>query len=259
MALSELHLNPHLPPRLLAGLDLGQVSDPTALALAEREMILGPTGRMEPRFLVRFLERVPLRTSYPDVKRGVRKRLTALGEPCSLILDATGVGRAVADIFKDPATDDEQQAETAMHPRFRLPRRLAPICITLTAGLQATQVSYFEWHVPKRDVVMTFSVALQQNRVWVAEALPDAATLLKEAHNFTWKPTKAGNDEYGAWREGQHDDLLLAVAILVWWGDKYAPRYAHEQGEVQAKAIATGNPLIRPERQQVAVGTGRVW
>lgn len=233
-------LNPHRPPRLLAGLDLGQLSDPTALALAQREMILGPAGRLEPRFLVRFLERVPLRTSYPDVVRGVRKRLTALGEPCSLILDNTGVGKAVADIFKEPVTAEDQEHEALLHPTWRLARTLLPVQITLTAGLHAKQESWWEWHVPKREVIMTFSVALQQNRVWVAEALPDAATLLKEAHNFQWKPTKAGNDEYGAWREGQHDDLLLAVAILVWWGEKYCP--VSVDGQQQRYATATGDP-----------------
>ena len=27
------------------------------------------------------------------------------------------------------------------------------------------------------------------------------------------------HDSYGAWREGQHDDLVLAVALAVWFAE----------------------------------------
>jgi hypothetical protein len=37
------------------------------------------------------------------------------------------------------------------------------------------------------------------------------------------KITASGNEQYGAWREGEHDDLVLAVALACWgarraWG-----------------------------------------
>jgi hypothetical protein len=28
-----------------------------------------------------------------------------------------------------------------------------------------------------------------------------------------------GHDSYGQWREGQHDDLVLAVALAAWWAE----------------------------------------
>jgi hypothetical protein len=31
---------------------------------------------------------------------------------------------------------------------------------------------------------------------------------------------QAGRDSYGAWREGTHDDLLLAVALSCWAAEK---------------------------------------
>lgn len=230
------------PPRFLVGLDIGQLSDPTALAIGEREMVLVDGQRLAPRFLVRFLERVPLRTPYPQMVRGVRQRLTALGEPATLLLDATGVGRGVVDLFKEPVTAEQHEAEAAYHPRWRLARVLHPVAITLTGGAQARQVEgrLDEWTVPKRDLIMVLQVALQQGRVQVAKALPDAATLVKEAQQFQWRPTKTGDDAYGAWREGQHDDLLLAVAMLVWWGERYAPVQAPET--TQAYAVRTRLP-----------------
>ena len=35
------------------------------------------------------------------------------------------------------------------------------------------------------------------------------------------KVTPAANEVFGAWREGQHDDLVLAVAIAVWQAEHF--------------------------------------
>ncbi len=34
------------------------------------------------------------------------------------------------------------------------------------------------------------------------------------------KITVAGNDTYEAWRESDHDDLVLAAAMAAWYGEK---------------------------------------
>ena len=31
-------------------------------------------------------------------------------------------------------------------------------------------------------------------------------------------------DTYEAWREGDHDDLVLAAAIGIWWAERAEPR-----------------------------------
>ncbi len=51
----------------------------------------------------------------------------------------------------------------------------------------------------------------------MAPELPEAETLMNELLNFEVKITAAANDVYGAWREGTHDDLVLAVALTCWW------------------------------------------
>ncbi len=82
-----------------------------------------------------------------------------------------------------------------------------------------------DWHVPKRDLVATLQILLQGKRLLVADALPDAAVLLQEMLNFQMKITAAANDVYGAWREGAHDDLVLAVALACWWAERPRPRW----------------------------------
>ena len=35
-----------------------------------------------------------------------------------------------------------------------------------------------------------------------------------------------GHDSYGAWREGTHDDLGLALAVSLWTGERRWARFA---------------------------------
>jgi hypothetical protein len=51
----------------------------------------------------------------------------------------------------------------------------------------------------------------------VARNLPEAELLARELLNFQVKITATAHDTYGAWREGTHDDLVLAVALVCWW------------------------------------------
>ena len=66
----------------------------------------------------------------------------------------------------------------------------------------------------------TIQVLLQTKRLKIATLLPEAKTLLEEMTNFQVKISLAGHDSYGAWREGTHDDLLLAVAMACWVAEK---------------------------------------
>jgi hypothetical protein len=227
------------PPKFIAGLDIGQQVDPTALCIMERQMLLDQ-GTLVPRFDTRYLERLPLQTPYPVMVKGVRERLEKLGDRAVLVIDATGVGRAVTDQFRDGwHTTDSLTGE-----RLTLPGKPTIIALTITNAEHARSERWDEWYVPKRDLIMTFMVALQQRRFRVAAGLKEAEMLFKEGQGFQWKVSKAGNDLYGAWREGQHDDLLLACAIAVWWGERYAPR-SLPSSQGQAYAIGSGNPLRR--------------
>ncbi len=53
---------------------------------------------------------------------------------------------------------------------------------------------------------------------FIAERLPLARTLTQELADFEVKISPSGHDTYSA-RSGQHDDLVLAVAIVAWRGE----------------------------------------
>jgi hypothetical protein len=63
------------------------------------------------------------------------------------------------------------------------------------------------------------AVLLEQRRIEVADGMPESVTLKAELGSFRTKISAAGNDQYGAWREGEHDDLVLAVALACWYGE----------------------------------------
>lgn len=214
-------------PRYFAGLDVGQLADPTALAIVERSLRLGPQG-ITPWFDVRHLERVPLRTPYPQMVEGVRERLEVLKEHCVLLIDATGVGRGIVDLFRQAWTVWDA---TTQQPVI-LPQKPRIVSVTLTGGTETRHPVWHEWHVPKREVITPLLLALQRQRIRIAASLPDAQTLLAEARNFQYR-IKQSHDEYGAWREGTHDDLVLATAMAIWWGTYYCPQGpSHAHGRI---------------------------
>lgn len=177
-----------------AGLDLGQAQDYTALAIVEKTQ-----DAME--YHVRHLERFPLGTTYTDqVQRviGIMQRIPGT----TLIIDQTGVGRAVYDLFKKSG--------------------LSPIGVSIHGGDRATHDGGV-WKVPKRDLVAALTVAFQNGELKIASSLPEASTLIKELQNFRVKiDPKTAHDSYEAWREGDHDDLVLAVALAVWYARRDA-------------------------------------
>lgn len=189
-------------PSYFVGLDLGQAKDYTALCILERH------GQgMEADFHARHLQRYPLGTSYPSMVADVSEMLRRpeLGGRPTLAIDRTGCGAAVGDMFKEA----------------NLPAELFQVMIT--GGDKESREDDI-YRVPKRDLVGVTQVALQTGKLKVAASLSEAATLTTELQNFQVKITDAANDVYGAWRDGAHDDLVLAVALALWAGRR--PVYA---------------------------------
>ena len=183
----------------IMGLDLGQMQDYTALAILEKT---NSSDNHHNGYQLRHLERFKLGTEYPVVVERVIELLLTdeLKKSCHLVIDATGVGRAVIDIFRWEG--------------------LTPIAITITGGDSVSKEGA-EYRVPKRDLVGVVQALLQTERLKIAKSLPLAKTLLEELQNFKVKITLNAHDTYGEWREGKHDDLVLAVAMACWFGENY--------------------------------------
>ena len=81
------------------------------------------------------------------------------------------------------------------------------------------------WRVPKRDLVGVMQVLLQTGRFKVASQLKLRPILQAEMLNFKVKidPVTA-HDSYSAWREADHDDLVLSVALACWYAETAVPK-----------------------------------
>ena len=179
------------------GLDLGQAQDYTAIAVVEKKELPKPA-----EYHVRHLERPKLGTPYPAIVDRVKQLMA--GDPLlnrtALVVDKTGVGAPVVDLFKEAG--------------------LKPVAVTITGG---NSVSRDEdgFCVPKRDLVTALQVLFQSGRLKVAGDLKLAPVLVEELLNFKVKiNVKTAHDSYEAWREGIHDDLVLAVALACWYAEK---------------------------------------
>src|SRR5262249_48673747 len=139
-----------------------------------------------------------------------------------LVVDQTGCGRPVVDLIK----------------AAKLEAKLVPV--TITAGLSESHSSD-GWHVAKVILISGVQVLLQERRLRFAASLPETPTLVKELQSYRVRVTPAANETFNA-REGQHDDLLLAVCLAVWAGQRLAP--ASRPVLDQTPGAATGNPTL---------------
>jgi hypothetical protein len=208
--------------RYLIGVDIGQMVDFTALAIVERvappagppphphEVGQFPVPPAAPaRYIVHHLQRFELRTPYPHIVNRIVELLhrpELAGQPMALLLDTTSVGRAILDMFK--------------HANVR------PQAITIHGGSKITNEG-LEWHVPKKALVFALTSLAQARPVRLAlgDQLPFAADVRREMQSFTAKINpETSHESFLAWREADHDDLLLSLAMACWWGEHWGTK-----------------------------------
>jgi len=187
------------------GVDLGQAQDYTALALIKRVVTrwVPPEGdiKEESAYHLQLLDRAPLDVLYPVV---VRQVVTLLDRPplsreTPCVVDRSGVGRAVTDMFTEAGID--------------------PYTVTITGGDTVTREGR-HYNIPKRDIVGSLIAVYQAGRLKVAKEMELWPQLVHELTNFKLKQNlKTGHDSYESWRESDHDDLVLALGLAVWYAE----------------------------------------
>jgi hypothetical protein len=178
---------------MFVGVDLGQARDYTAIAVIE-----GGTG-YKIRHLIRERE-----LTYPVLvdqiynlmrNKAFRERRT------TLVVDRTGVGAPIVDLLSA--------------------KGLKPVSITITGGDRPTNEEEDHWNVPKRDLIANLIAISQLGKLKIAAGLDEAQTLAEEFQNLRLKiDIRTSNENYMPWRESQHDDLVFAVALALWYAEK---------------------------------------
>ena len=192
------------------GLDLGALVDPTALAVVERlrtgtgewEIDGTKVSREKARddLFLRYIERIPLKSSYLDVVGYIGGLLAKppFDGKGTLVLDRTGVGQPVLDHFHASGTK--------------------PISVYFTGGDQTHQDGR-DFRVPKSTLINNLIAKIDCGELTAAEGLPDREAFEDELQAFRRKTGVGGRVSYDA-QAGHHDDLLIAVALAVWWASR---------------------------------------
>jgi hypothetical protein len=161
------------------------------------------------RYEVPHLERLPLGVSYPNVVEHIAELLAR--DPIAsvnpdLIIDYTGVGAPVCDLLDQ--------------------RGLNPIKICITSGDGQSNVGNNRWNVSKAFLISGLDAVLNTGELHFAAELLEAGALKNELANFNRSVSSTSRVTYAA-RTGQHDDLVLAIALAVWRARGNGPGVVH--------------------------------
>jgi hypothetical protein len=227
---------------LFLGLDLGKNRDFSALAALEYKRTWTLVRNlvnygMDPEdekveYTVRQLARVPLGTRYLDVVQTVQDllRKVAKSYDCTLIVDATGVGAPVIEMFED-----------AMPPQ-----RSKMVSVVITASCTpdgAKTAGRNEWKVPRHDLLTSLQMMLETEQIIIGADLKHSQALHEEL--LEMRSLKSGGS-------GKHDDLTMALALACWRARKVQPPPLTGDGVPKPKPFGFQNNAFG----QAIYGTG---
>jgi hypothetical protein len=198
----------------LVSLDLGLAGEPTALAIvkpASEYFYASPfTCEIdhENSYDVVHLERFGAGVGLPVIVERVGEILDAVDQQKrpripehQLLLNITSVGKPALRYFRAQ----------------KLPPR--QVFTIVNGGAEAWTNGVRT--VAKRSIITTALIALQTRHLRIARKLELGPVLQEELLNFRMNPPKL-TDSIEAIREGPNDDLVFAVSIACWWGERYS-------------------------------------
>jgi hypothetical protein len=190
----------------LIGLDLGQRHDHSALVIVEKPF-RHALSTMPRTLHVRMAMRIPLGTPYPEVVEIVRwivamanQRRLADDGLTRLVVDATNLGRPIVDLLR----------------QARLDCLLVPVTITGGDRQNRRSGESEAMNVPKQDLIAGLQMALEKGELRLSKTMKELGALKRELMDVRLNRRPGGTPQFGAEAYGQHDDLVIALALAVW-------------------------------------------
>jgi hypothetical protein len=186
----------------ISGLDLGRRSQYAALAVAEqtRDDDAGLA-----RYAVRELRRWPPGAGHAAVLADVLGLFAAPPLAGStLVIDGTAVGASVVEMFRRGGINAYVQE------------------VLITAGHAVSKDETGALRVARAQLASALVALGATRRLRVVRTLPLRAAFDRELDTFTARPAPAGDEQVMAdSRVGKHDDLVLAVAVACFCGERF--------------------------------------
>jgi hypothetical protein len=138
---------------------------------------------------VRHLERIALGTPYPGVVERVRGITwnRQLAGNCAPVVDMLRGARLGCDIA----------------------------AVTITGGERQHQKGSV-WSAPKRDLLAVVQLMLERGELKIAKGLRELGPLMRELSDVRSMAGVGGRVSLGADGFGEHDDLVIALALACW-------------------------------------------
>lgn len=231
---------------LVVGVDLAQSMDRTAIALIEHLVI--PTGEFRvddsghcdvadeywrEEFIVRELDRLERGLPYGAIVAEIEHRMQLVDKDADLVIDDTGVGRPVGDLF---------EAQT----------NLRPIRVTATSGNDVYRDNETTYTVPKKTLIASLDGILHNapsvlggaNQkharavIMFRHGLSTEQVVRDELASMRRKLSQSGRATFDA-ASGKHDDTISAVCLACWWASyQHSPAgEGRRRGEFSVGAV----------------------
>jgi len=220
---------------VLIGVDVGQKRDPTAICVAELEWRGGNTAGRDDHYIVRYLDRLPLGTAYPDVadeivriRNRIVQDLAKQPQPADARVTVSGAGapQGAASLNGDRGVEIRQPLPPS-HPTITLyvdATGVGQPVVDLLAAKGAHPLGCYFVHGERRTkfgrevrlgkawMVSRLQVLAQSGRVHLPRTKEAEATR-SELLDYEIRVSDDGHDTYGAFRTGKHDDLVTALGL----------------------------------------------
>jgi hypothetical protein len=191
----------------IIGVSIGLGQHFTAIAILERfEELTGEAKNLKWLTKVRYesphLERLKLDAGYTEIT----ERLKAL------IADLPPHGRLrtlVDWTICDRPPIDHMRKE-----------KLKVIPVRIVQSGNPSGGSLFGFSVRKHLLFSSLRLLFNDGRLEISEELPETAELMKELQNFSLRPPSGTTTDLEAWRENPSDDLVFAMMMPCWFGEK---------------------------------------
>lgn len=196
---------------LAIGIDLGQRRDPTAIAVLEL-LDHAPEGQdARWHYETRHLERLPLGTKYP----AVATRVAALQEHAVQAARQRAMNRTYRDASVYMTTYIDATGSIPSLDMFR-ERGIDVMPCFFNHGDRRTDTGS-QVTIGKAWLVSRLQALIQNDRLHIDPANREAAAMTRELMDYDIRVDENGTDRYGAFRTGQHDDLVTALGLAAQW------------------------------------------
>jgi hypothetical protein len=196
------------PGVFLIGLSVSQGA-PSGIAILERfKLSPSPGQSRSATYVCRHLRRwLPPETAYPVLLAELAAMLSGPLVDSDLVVEA---GASLKPVV-------------AMLRRHRLPALIRPVEVKVSAEDAFVGDA---WKVGKGSLIETTRQVLQEGRMTFDEQMPpevvattpSVRTVYQALLSYPFDRAPATNEAFAA-REGEHDDLVLAVSLACWFGE----------------------------------------